>query len=276
MNTLANNLESTQLIPLALEYPDACTWISSEELRTGFRNYNLGLDVPYEWQNQTDNLHYRLASRVSQKIVDHEIRTGGYVGAILRKVGGEFASPLYEGQGRIMGALHDSGKEFVDYPTMMRSLGEPGYGVFDRRRDMPTIMPHTNYGYVLLGKPDIEPNLPPGAKIIAGAHHQKGVAGHQAYGVGTSEISQIYGQGSTRARFLELVLNATIVGDVYDATVTRQHSHFGGLEQKESILKRLIGALFPDRALEVAEALTEELRWYVHDVEVLTTQPCSR
>lgn len=241
---------------LVLRNPHECTWEPLDKLMEGFRAYNIGLGVTRAWQDTTDSLLGDLAD-VSPKIAAHSIRVGGYAGVALQ-ANQQFSTPELIGEARIMGAVHDVGK------TMVREVARrsEGHGKFDRDRDLPLIAEHAVHTFRMLGRDAIEPNLPQGAKLVGGCHHRKGIPGHEAYGVPLEEIDAQYPDPFKRA-FLHRVVDATVVGDVYDASNIRVSTFFGGAEKKEIALRSLVAGLFPHSSEAVIRALVAERKWYV-------------
>ena len=186
----------------------------------------------------------------------HGVRVAGYARAITATVGETYNDPEHIALASIAGAVHDDGKRQIDPEVLYRSLGVPGFGNFDRRRDMPGMYPHPKLGYDSIGKPDVD--LPLDAQVAAGGHHQIAGPGQRPYGIPYEQIHAEHSPDHVEAAWLGFLVGVTNMADFYDAATSRPaDNHFGNYPARiQSIVERAT-LIFGERASEVVTALDQ-------------------
>jgi hypothetical protein len=234
-------------------------WLDSESLAKGFRAYNEGLDVPKEYSDSLDSILANQSETISDCLADHQRRVGGYAGILLPRLFPEYDDAFHIGLIRVIGAVHDIGKEEIDRDVMYRSIGVEGYGTFNRTRDMPEVIKHTFYGYELLTQKKDE--LPVEAPFIAACHHQFPDVRQEPYGMDLMEVNRRFANNPEMAKWVRAAVEVVSLADYFDAT-SRFNGYFSSVESRNSGLLNYFKLRQPHKHLQILQALEHEKMHY--------------
>lgn len=256
-------------LPLSVEGLGNAAYIDSgafdmDAFIADYRARNQELQIPGAYQWRTEELMAWQADVIHPALALHGFMVGIVTGNLAREIGGrKFGTPFHEGIARIFGTVHDIGKTVMDRGTNMRSLHVPGYGKFDRKKDLENFRMHPVAGHELTAGDKM---LPVETSLQIGMHHCHPAEGETAYGLCEDEIEERFDDSDMR-EWQHFGVHGLSFADKGVATMTRSgDGYFEPEADKEAYLIALAKREFPEQwptALGVLNRSVREFGKYI-------------